>query len=82
MACHWCRVLGHDDPVTAPGRGASQFTSAARRTLEREYATIELTDSIAMMGGHKSGLSAATKDAEGAGQERKSDVLTAPPYTR
>ena len=34
----------------------SQLTSAARRTLERQYATIELTDSIAMMGGHQVGI--------------------------
>ena len=40
-------------PTTTPAR----MTAAARRTLERQYATIEITDSVAMMGGHQVALS-------------------------
>jgi hypothetical protein len=30
--------------------------AAARRAFERQYATVEITDSVAMMGGHQVGL--------------------------
>ena len=40
-------------PTTTPAR----MTAAARRALERQYATIEITDSVAMMGGHQVALS-------------------------
>ena len=39
-------------PPNAPGR----LTAAARRAFERQYATVEITDSVAMMGGHQVGL--------------------------
>ena len=39
-------------PTSMPGR----LTAAARRALERQYATIEITDSVALMGGHQVGL--------------------------
>jgi hypothetical protein len=39
-------------PPNAPGR----VTGAARRAFERQYATVEITDSVAMMGGHQVGL--------------------------
>ena len=50
-------------PPTGPRRSRSSARrrcrrssrSAARRTLERQYATIEITDSVAMMGGHQVG---------------------------
>jgi hypothetical protein len=32
------------------------LTSAARRTFERQYATVEIADSVAMMGGHQVAL--------------------------
>ena len=38
-------------PPNAPGR----LTAAARRAFERQYATVEITDSVAMMGGHHLG---------------------------
>jgi hypothetical protein len=40
-------------PTTTPAR----LTPAARRTLERQYATIEIADSVAMMAGHQVALS-------------------------
>ena len=51
----------------------ARLTAAARRTLERQYATIEITDSVAMMGGHQVGalrgyhgqLQRAVQDLEG-----------------
>ena len=51
-AAYWATTVPLQRPSTMP----SQLTSAARRTLERQYATIELTDSIAMMGGHQVGI--------------------------
>jgi conjugal transfer/entry exclusion protein len=39
-------------PPNAPGR----LTAATRRAFERQYATVEITDSVAMMGGHQVGL--------------------------
>jgi hypothetical protein len=68
-AAYWATTM----PLQRPSVVPSQLTSAARRTLERQYATIELTDSIAMMGGHQVGivrgyhgrLQAAVQDLEG-----------------
>src|SRR4029434_5594154 len=40
-------------PTTTPAR----MTAAARRTLERQYATIEIADSVALMRGHQCALS-------------------------
>jgi hypothetical protein len=51
-AAYWATTV----PLQHPSAMPSQITSAARRTLERQYATIELTDSIAMMGGHQVGI--------------------------
>ena len=42
-------------PLERPSTVPTQLTAAARRTLERQYATIEITDSVAMMGGHQIG---------------------------
>jgi hypothetical protein len=39
-------------PTTTPAR----LTTAARRALERQYATIEITDSVASMAGHQVAL--------------------------
>jgi hypothetical protein len=39
-------------PTTIPAR----LTATARRALERQYATVEITDSVAMMGGHQVAL--------------------------
>ncbi len=48
----WATTLPLERPQNLP----AVMTAAARRTLERQYATIEITDSVAMMGGHQVGL--------------------------
>lgn len=50
-AAYWSTTIPLERPSTLPER----LTSAARRTLERQYATIEITDSVAQMGGHQVG---------------------------
>lgn len=42
-------------PLIAPDEGFEDLPPSARRVLEREYATIELTDSVASMAGHQLG---------------------------
>jgi conjugal transfer/entry exclusion protein len=42
-------------PLIAPSIPAT-LSPPARRTFERQYATAEITDSVAMMGGHQVGL--------------------------
>jgi conjugal transfer/entry exclusion protein len=51
-AAYWSTTLPLERPDLAP-RGLS---GAARRAFERQYATIEITDSVATMGGHQVGL--------------------------
>jgi conjugal transfer/entry exclusion protein len=66
---YWATTLPLERPSALPTR----LTAAARRTLERQYATIEITDSVAMMGGHQVGalrgyhgqLQRAVQDLEG-----------------
>jgi hypothetical protein len=71
-AAYWATAV----PLQRPSVVPSQFTSAARRTLERQYATIELTDSIAMMGGHQVGIVRGYHGRlQGAVQGLESDVL-------
>lgn len=68
-AAYWATTLPLERATTLP----AHLTAAARRTLERQYATIELTDSVAMMGGHQVGtlrgyhgqLQRAVQDLEG-----------------
>jgi hypothetical protein len=43
-------------PLLRPTTMPSRLTVDARRALERQYATIEITDSVALMGGHQVGL--------------------------
>lgn len=43
-------------PLMRPAATPPNVTAAARRALERQYATIEITDSVAMMGGHQVAL--------------------------
>ena len=63
----WIRGLNTGDPTGAayaatiepllrPISGPSHLTPAARRTFERQYATIEITDSVAQVGGHQVAL--------------------------
>ena len=64
-----CHTDASQDSLTRP----EALTAAARRMLERQYATIEITDSVAMMGGHQVGalrgyhgqLQRAVEDLEG-----------------
>ena len=44
-------------PLLRPTTTPAALTAAARRTLERQYATIEIADSVAMMAGHQVALS-------------------------
>jgi hypothetical protein len=43
-------------PLLRPTVMPSHLTATARQVLERQYATIEITDSVAMMGGHQVAL--------------------------
>jgi hypothetical protein len=43
-------------PVLRPTMMPSHLTASARRALERQYATIEISDSVASMGGHQVAL--------------------------
>ena len=71
-AAYWATTVPLQRPSTVP----SQLTAAARRTLERQYATIEITDSVAMMGGHQVGaLRGYHGQLQGAVQELEGDVL-------
>ena len=51
-AAYWATAV----PLQTPAADMSRLTSAARRFFERQYATVEITDSVAMMGGHQVGL--------------------------
>ena len=54
--CERSGVLGDHDPAGASGHAARRASRPRRRrTLERQYATIEITDSVAQMGGHQVG---------------------------
>jgi hypothetical protein len=66
-ASPWIRGLNSGDPaglaylqtvlpLLRPGSSPPSLPAAARRALERQYATIEITDSAAMMGGHQVSL--------------------------
>src|SRR5215831_10908845 len=43
-------------PLLRPTALPANLTAAARQAMERQYATIEITDSVAMMGGHQVAL--------------------------
>lgn len=43
-------------PLMRPTTMPDKLTATARRALERQYATIEITDSVAMLGGHQVAL--------------------------
>lgn len=51
-AAYWATTV----PLQRPDAELSRLTPAARRAFERQYATIEITDSVAQMGGHQVGL--------------------------
>lgn len=43
-------------PLQRPGAELNRLTPAARRVFENLYATVEVSDSVAMMGGHQVAL--------------------------
>ena len=62
----WLRGLNSGDPdgsafrqtvrkVERPGAALERLSPAARHAIEQAYATVEVTDSVAMMGGHQLG---------------------------
>lgn len=51
-AAYWATTL----PLQRPDVTPPHLTAAARRAFERQYATIEITDSVAQMGGHQVAL--------------------------
>lgn len=71
-SAYWSTTIPLERPSALPLR----LGSAARRTLERQYATIEITDSVAMMGGHQVGaLRGYHGQLQQAVQELEGDVL-------
>lgn len=62
-------------PLVAPIIPA-RLPAAARRLFERQYATVEITDAVAMMGGHQVGLMRGYyNELQRAVQELERDVL-------
>lgn len=71
-AAYWATALPLERPTTLP----AGLSAAARRVLERQYATIEITDSVATMGGHQVGLMRGYHgQLQRAVQDLESDVL-------
>jgi hypothetical protein len=63
-------------PLLRPTALPPTLTAAARRAMERQYATIEITDSVAMMGGHQVALARGYHGRlQDAVQSLESDVL-------
>lgn len=63
-------------PLERPSALPATLGAVARRTLERQYATVELTDSVAMMGGHQVGaLRGYHGRLQSAVEDLESDVL-------
>lgn len=51
-SAYWSTTL----PLERPGTTTGRLSPGARRAFERQYATVEITDSVAMLGGHQVGL--------------------------
>jgi hypothetical protein len=63
-------------PLARPGALLDQLPTDARRVIERAYATIEIADSVAFMGGHQIGaLRGYTDRLQQGVQELEQDVL-------
>ena len=63
-------------PLLRPTSLPANLTAAARQAMERQYATIEITDSVAMMGGHQVALARGYHGRlQNAVQSLESDVL-------
>ena len=71
------RGVSLDHPAAAPADQPSlEPHAAARQAMERQYATIEITDSVAMMGGHQVALARGYHGRlQDAVQSLESDVL-------
>ena len=63
----WIQALNNGDatgaayaattmPLQRPSAGMERLSPTARRAFERQYATVEITDSVAAMGGHQVAL--------------------------
>lgn len=75
-AAYWATTV----PLQRPDGGFSRLTPAARRAFERQYATIEITDSVAQMGGHQVALIRGYhSQLQQAVQALESDVLNGLP---
>ena len=71
-AAYWATTIPLERPAALP----DTLSAAARRTLERQYATVEVTDSVATMGGHQVGaLRAYHGRLERAVEDLEGDVL-------
>ena len=67
--------LATAQPLIRPNTPA-RLSAAARRAFERQYATVEISDSVAMMGGHQVGLMRGYfGELQRAVQALESDVL-------
>jgi hypothetical protein len=63
-------------PLQPPTSGLDRLPSSARRLLERQYATIEVADSVALMAGHQVGaLRGYHAVTQRAVQDLESDVM-------
>jgi hypothetical protein len=76
-AAYWATTY----PLAAPSTPA-RLTPSARRAFERQYSSVEISDSVAMMGGHQVGLMRGYfGELQRAVQALESDVLnTSSPY--
>ncbi len=83
----WISALNSGDPTGAAylaaamplerPDAASRLTGTARRAFERQYAGVEIADSVAMMGGHQVGIMRGYYDElQRAIQALESDVLS------
>lgn len=71
-AAYWAATVPLQRPTTIPDR----LTADARRVFERQYATVEIADSVAMMGGHHVGAARGYHGAlQGAVQALEADVV-------
>lgn len=85
----WVSALNSGDPTGAAYLSTalplvapvfpSVLSAAARRLFERQYATVEIADSVAMMGGHQVGATRGYHDdLQQAVQALERDVLATP----
>ncbi len=71
-AAYWATTVPLERPEGIPSR----LTGPSRRAFERQYATVEITDSVAMMAGHQVGaLRGYHGQLQQAVQELEGDVL-------